>query len=80
MSESEENKTLVEAAVRVLNTTDPFEEAQLGDSVANAWLDGSITRPYDSQVDLPVPDRPERLAELCDPKCQARQLFHEMPT
>lgn len=79
MSEEEERETLVEAAVRLLNTADPFEKARLGDSLANAWLDGSITRPYDPRVDLPVPDRPARLAEVCDPRCQARQLFDKMP-
>ncbi|KAI4382673.1 hypothetical protein MLD38_008609 [Melastoma candidum] len=64
MSDAEQRETLVEAAVRVLNTADPFEKARLGDFVANSWLDGSITRPYDPQVDVPVPERPARLAEV----------------
>lgn len=57
-------ETLVEAALRVLNTADPFEKAQLGDSVAAQWLQGSITRPYDLSIDLPVPDRPARLSNV----------------
>ncbi|OMO62870.1 hypothetical protein CCACVL1_22599 [Corchorus capsularis] len=59
-----ENETLVEAALRVLNTADPFEKAQLGDSVASKWLQGLITRPYDPSLDLPVPDRPARLTNI----------------
>lgn len=62
----EESETLVEAALRVLNTEDPFEKARLGDSVASKWLEGTITRPYDSlHDDLPVPDRPARLTNVC---------------
>lgn len=57
-------ETLVEAALRVLNTTDPFEKASLGDEVANKWLQGIITRPYDEFLHLPVPDRPARLADV----------------
>lgn len=34
-------ETLVEAALRVLNTADPFEKARLGDQVADQWLQGS---------------------------------------
>ncbi|PON32622.1 hypothetical protein TorRG33x02_356140 [Trema orientale] len=67
MSPNEE--TLVEAALRVLKTADPFEKARLGDSVATRWLQGEIIRPYDPTVDLPVPDRPARLSnvKLVDP-------------
>ncbi|XP_073033162.1 uncharacterized protein [Primulina eburnea] len=61
-STSDTEETLVEAALRVLNTADPFEKARLGDEVANKWLQGIITRPYDEFLDLPVPDRPARLA------------------
>ncbi|KAE8038727.1 hypothetical protein FH972_011205 [Carpinus fangiana] len=57
-------ETLVEAAVRVLNTADPFEKARLGDSVASQWLQGTITQPYDPSLDLPVPDRPARLSNV----------------
>ncbi|EXC25437.1 hypothetical protein L484_016820 [Morus notabilis] len=57
-------ETLVEAALRVLNTADPFEKARLGESVASRWLEGAIARPYDPSVDLPVPDRPARLSDV----------------
>ncbi|CAI9091245.1 OLC1v1026213C1 [Oldenlandia corymbosa var. corymbosa] len=55
------SETLVEAALRVLNTGDPFEKARLGDQVANQWLQGLIAQPYDSSQELTVPDRPARL-------------------
>ncbi|KAJ7969407.1 Ferritin/ribonucleotide reductase-like protein [Quillaja saponaria] len=57
-------QTLVEAALRVLNTADPFEKARLGDSVACQWLQGTITHPYDPSVDLNAPDRPARLSNV----------------
>ncbi|CAI8598391.1 unnamed protein product [Vicia faba] len=57
-------ETLVEAALRVLNTADPFEKARLGDSVASRWLDGSIADPYKPSIDLHVPDRPARLSSM----------------
>ncbi|KAM3733065.1 hypothetical protein ACB098_11G106900 [Castanea mollissima] len=57
-------ETLVEAALRVLNTADPYEKARLGDSVASQWLQGTITQPYDPSLDPPVPDRPARLANV----------------
>jgi hypothetical protein len=57
-------ETLVEAALRVLNTADPSEKAQLGDSVASQWLQGAITQPYDPSLALPVPDRPTRLSNV----------------
>ncbi|GMN52794.1 hypothetical protein TIFTF001_021934 [Ficus carica] len=55
---------LVEAALRVLNTADPFEKARLGDSVASRWLEGAFALPYDPSLDLPVPDRPARLSNV----------------
>lgn len=58
------SNTLVEAALRVLNTPDPFAKARLGDSVACRWLDGTITQPYNPSLDLPVPDRPARLTNV----------------
>nr|GMD01889.1 uncharacterized protein LOC109147711 [Ipomoea batatas]GME14336.1 uncharacterized protein LOC109147711 [Ipomoea batatas]GME21405.1 uncharacterized protein LOC109147711 [Ipomoea batatas] len=57
-------ETLVEAALRVLNTADPVEKASLGDDVANRWLQGLISRPYDPSLDLPLPDRPARLTNV----------------
>ncbi|XP_031096251.1 uncharacterized protein LOC116000319 [Ipomoea triloba] len=57
-------ESLVEAALRVLNTADPVEKASLGDDVANRWLQGLISRPYDPSLDLPVPDRPARLTNV----------------
>ncbi|CAH9113532.1 unnamed protein product [Cuscuta epithymum] len=57
-------ETLVEAALRVLNTADPVEKARIGDDVANRWLQGLISRPYDSSLDLPVPHRPARLTDV----------------
>ncbi|CAJ2667514.1 uncharacterized protein HI_0077 [Trifolium pratense] len=57
-------ETLVEAALRVLNTADPFEKAKLGDTVALQWLDGTITEPYNSSIDLHIPDRPARLSSV----------------
>ncbi|KAL1201449.1 hypothetical protein V5N11_002654 [Cardamine amara subsp. amara] len=59
-----ENETLIEAAIRVLNTSDPNEKARLGDSIAVKWLQGSIAEAYDPTVDLPVPDRPARLTNV----------------
>lgn len=63
MSKGEE-ETLVEAALRVLSTADPFEKARLGDEVANRWLQGQISRSYDPSIDLSVPDRPARLSSV----------------
>ncbi|XP_050387764.1 uncharacterized protein LOC126804050 [Argentina anserina] len=57
-------ETLVEAALRVLNTADPFDKARLGDSVASQWLNGTITLPYNPTLDLPIPDRPARLTNV----------------
>lgn len=62
-----ESETLIEAAIRVLNTSDPNEKARLGDSIAVKWLQGSITEAYDPTVDLPVPDRPARLTNVPSP-------------
>ncbi|KAL7108052.1 hypothetical protein ACP275_06G091100 [Erythranthe tilingii] len=58
------NETLMEAALRVLNTADPFEKARLGDEVAEKWLKGDIAIPYHASPDTPVPDRPARLANV----------------
>lgn len=58
------DETLVEAALRVLNTSDPFEKAGLGDNVASRWLNGAISSLYDPSADLPVPDRPARLSNV----------------
>ncbi|KAK3228414.1 hypothetical protein Dsin_000295 [Dipteronia sinensis] len=55
-----ESETLVEAALRILNTADPFDKARIGDLVASKWLDGAITLLYNPSLDLPVPDRPSR--------------------
>lgn len=57
-------EALVEAALRVLNTADPFDKARLGDEVAAKWLQGSITLPYHPSLHLPVPDRPARLSNV----------------
>ncbi|KAA8539208.1 hypothetical protein F0562_025900 [Nyssa sinensis] len=57
-------ETLVEAALRVLNTADPVEKARLGDEVATKWLQGIITQPYDPSQDFAVPDRPARLTNV----------------
>ncbi|KAK2444275.1 hypothetical protein QL285_015315 [Trifolium repens] len=57
-------ETLVEAALRVLNTADPFEKAKLGDTVASQWLDGTIVEPYNPSIDLHIPDRPARLSSV----------------
>lgn len=73
-------ETLVEAALRVLNTADPVEKARLGDDVAKRWLQGLISRPYDPSLDLPVPDRPARLTDVSDIRCLffVLQLFDEV--
>lgn len=63
--EEQEEETLVEAALRILTTVDPFEKARLGDSVASGWLHGSISQPYIPSRDLVVPDRPARLSTVC---------------
>ncbi|XP_027337154.1 uncharacterized protein LOC113850820 [Abrus precatorius] len=57
-------ESLVEAALRVLNTADPFKKARVGDSVASRWLNGAIPEPYHSSRDLTVPDRPARLSTV----------------
>jgi len=57
-------ETLVEAALRILNTADPFEKARLGDSVASQWLDGTIAEPYNPFIDIHIPDRPARLTSV----------------
>lgn len=63
-SNTDAEETLVEAALRVLNTADPFEKARLGDEVANKWLQGLIHHPYNDLADLPVPDRPARFEDV----------------
>ncbi|CAM8930085.1 unnamed protein product [Rhodiola kirilowii] len=64
--EGSEVETLVDAALQVLNTADPFEKARLGDSVANRWLQGDIIRPYNpsSSPESIVPDRPARTTNV----------------
>lgn len=61
------SETLIESAIRVLNTSDPYEKARLGDSIAVKWLQGAISEPYDPTVDLPVPDKPARLTNVQSP-------------
>lgn len=66
MSSIATGETLVEAAVRVLNTADPFEKARIGEDIANKWLQGLITQAYDpspSQEQI-VPYRPARLSTV----------------
>lgn len=66
MSSVATEETLVEAAVRVLNTADPFEKARIGEDIANKWLQGLITQAYDpspSQEQI-VPYRPARLSTV----------------
>ncbi|KAL2898323.1 hypothetical protein RDABS01_040105 [Bienertia sinuspersici] len=58
--EDDNQETLVEAALRVLKTSDLFEKAKLGDEIACKWLNGTISLPYYSSVDLHVPHRPSR--------------------
>lgn len=74
---SSATETLIEAALRVLNTADPFEKARLGDEVANKWLHGVTTQAYDpsSSKDLIVPDRPARLGTV---SCIRSLNFDEM--
>uniref|UniRef100_A0A7N0TLD0 Uncharacterized protein n=1 Tax=Kalanchoe fedtschenkoi TaxID=63787 RepID=A0A7N0TLD0_KALFE len=47
---SEAEESLIEAALRVLNTADPFQKARLGDSVATRWLQGAITHLLESVI------------------------------
>jgi len=74
-----QEETLVEAALRVLNTADPFEKARLGDSVATRWLNGAMAEPYDPSAGdhLTLPDRPARLSSVCTilllPFCTVRR-------
>lgn len=81
------DETLVEAALRVLNTPDPVEKAKLGDQIANNWLQGLISNSYSpSQPDIIVPDRPARLTNVSFSHCSditpicllAHQVFDEM--
>ncbi|MQM05639.1 hypothetical protein Taro_038451 [Colocasia esculenta] len=68
-----EKQTLVEAALEVLNTADPFEKARLGEDAAARWLRGDISRPHYGESEdnegrcdpLSVPDRPARLPTVC---------------
>lgn len=53
-----EAETLVEAALRVLNTADLFEKAKVGDEIACKWLEGTISLPYHPEIHLHVPHRP----------------------
>ncbi|KAJ0657604.1 putative Ferritin-like superfamily [Helianthus annuus] len=63
-------ETLVEGALRVLNTPDPVEKAKLGDQIANNWLQGLILDSYTpSQPDFMVPDRPARLTNVSFQHC-----------
>lgn len=55
----DDGMTLVELAVDVLNTGDPFEKARLGEEIATRWLQGRISRPFPDN-DVSVPDRPAR--------------------
>ncbi|XP_051119940.1 uncharacterized protein LOC127243809 [Andrographis paniculata] len=57
-------QSLVEAALTVLNTADPFEKARIGDVIANEWLNGEIAAAYVAGVDIQVPDRPARLDDV----------------
>lgn len=60
-----EKQTLVEAALEVLNTPDPFEKARLGEAVAARWLLDDISVPYRDDGPPPlVPDRPARLSSV----------------
>ena len=71
-----DGETLVEAALRVLNTADPVEKAKLGDQIANNWLQGVIANPYNpSQPDLIVPDRPARLSNVSLPHYRIIRQF-----
>lgn len=85
------SETLVEAALRVLTTADPFEKARLGDQVANQWLQGLISLTYHPSQDFAVPDRPARLTNVgtlralemclwfyCFRVLHFLQLFYEM--
>ncbi|OVA17886.1 Protein of unknown function DUF455 [Macleaya cordata] len=63
-SDAEQSETLVEAALRVLNTADPVEKAKLGEAVATRWLQGSILEPYHQSLDFDVSDRPARLSNV----------------
>ncbi|KAF9597054.1 hypothetical protein IFM89_015245 [Coptis chinensis] len=60
----EQTETLVEAALRVLNTSDPVEKARLGETIATQWLDGTITEPHNPSINFTVPDRPARLSDV----------------
>ncbi|XP_031500875.1 uncharacterized protein LOC116264671 [Nymphaea colorata] len=63
-SSSSGDRTLVEAALRILNAEDPWVKASLGEATAKQWFDGLISRPYDPSVNLPVPERPARLSNV----------------
>ncbi|KAM3224635.1 hypothetical protein ACQJBY_057798 [Aegilops geniculata] len=54
-------KTLVDWALKILDTADPDEKARLGDLAAAEWLRGAIPLPYDpAQPARAPPDRPAR--------------------
>lgn len=59
-------ESLVEAALRVLNTADPFDKARLGEEIATKWVEGLIIQPYNpnNSQDFSVPDRPARLTNV----------------
>ncbi|XP_074312029.1 uncharacterized protein LOC141647646 [Silene latifolia] len=58
------SESLVELALQVLNTSDPFEKAKLGDDVASRWFQGLISLPYHPSFDLQPPTRPARPAHV----------------
>lgn len=64
LMEDRTETTLVEAALKVLNTPDPFDKASLGDLIAARWLEGQIQHPYNPSLEYTVPDRPARLTNV----------------
>ncbi|KAG9455010.1 hypothetical protein H6P81_007914 [Aristolochia fimbriata] len=77
-------RTLVEAALEVLNAADPVEKARLGEAAALDWSQGVISVTYHESADLPVPDRPaQALRPILPPnfmiKCPTGALSSPSP-
>ncbi|KAH7279266.1 hypothetical protein KP509_37G012700 [Ceratopteris richardii] len=62
--------SLVEAAIKVLSTGDPWLKAEYGDIAARLWKDGLISRPFPSDSNPRPPSRPARstLIQLVTPQ------------
>lgn len=64
ISSNEENLSLCDWAVRILNTADPNEKVRLTEEVAQKWFSGEIKVIKDEKLVVLVPDEPARQENL----------------